>query len=44
MMPAEIYHTKEGNSPNYGGETAFVRDDPPEMYKVIKQTKKPCFV
>ena len=44
MMPAEIYHTKEGNSPNYGGETAFVRGDPPEMYKVIKQTKKPCFV
>jgi len=44
MMPAEIYHTKEGNSPNYGGETAFVRGDPPEMYKVIKQTKKPCMV
>ncbi len=44
MMPAEIYHTKEGNSPHYGGETAFVRGDPAEMYKVIKQTKKPCFV
>jgi hypothetical protein len=44
MMPAEIYHTKEGNSANYGGETAFVRGDPAEMYKVVKQTKKPCFV
>ena len=44
MMPAEIYHTKEGNSPNYGGETAFVRGDPAEMFPVIKTTKKPCFV
>jgi len=44
MAPAELYHTKEGSSPHYGGETAFVRGDPPEMYQVIKQTKKPCFV
>jgi hypothetical protein len=44
MMPAELFHSKEGASPHYGGETAFVRGDPPEMYKVIKQTKKPCFV
>ena len=31
MAPAELYHTKEGSSPHYGGETAFVRGDPPEM-------------
>jgi len=44
MAPAELYHTKEGSSPHYGGETAFVRGDPAEMYKVIKQTRRPCFV
>jgi len=44
MMPAEIYHTKEPNSPHYGGETAFVRGDPPAMYRIIQQTRKPCFV
>jgi len=44
MAPAELYHTKEGNSEHYGGETSFVRGDPAEMYKVIKKTRKPCFV
>jgi hypothetical protein len=44
MMPAEIYHTKEGSSEHYGGETAFARGDPAEMFKVIQQTRKPCFV
>jgi hypothetical protein len=44
MAPAEIYHSREGTSENYGGETCFVRGDPPEMYKIIKQTKKPCMV
>jgi hypothetical protein len=44
MMPAEIYHSKEPTSEHYGGETAFVRGDPAEMYQVIKQTRKPCFV
>ena len=28
----------------YGGEVAFVRGDPPEMLKVVKQCKKPCCV
>jgi hypothetical protein len=34
----------KGSSPYYGGETSFVRGDPPEMFKVIKQTKKACWV
>jgi hypothetical protein len=44
MMPAEFGHSREGSSPYYGGEMSFVRGDPPEMFKVIKQTKKPCWV
>jgi hypothetical protein len=44
MMPAEFGHSREGSSPHYGGEISFVRGDPPEMFKVIKQTKKPCWV
>ena len=44
MMPVEIGYPTEGNSELYGGEIAFVQGDPPEMLKVIKQTKKPCFV
>jgi hypothetical protein len=44
LAPAELYHSREGDSPYYGGETAFTRGDPAEMFKVIKQTKKPCFV
>ena len=44
MAPAELYHSREGNSQHYGGETAFVRGDPAEMLKVMKQTKKPCLV
>jgi hypothetical protein len=44
MMPVEIGYPTEGGSDLYGGEIAFVQGDPPEMLKVIKQTKKPCFV
>jgi len=44
MAPAELYHSKEGTSEHYGGETAFVRGDRAEMLKIVKQTKKPCFV
>jgi len=44
MLPVEIYHSRDANSEHYGGDVAFVRGDPPEMYKVVKQTKKPCFV
>jgi len=44
MAPAELYHSREGTSENYGGETAFTRGDPAEMLKVVKQTKKPCWV
>jgi hypothetical protein len=44
MAPVTLGHSKEPYSPNYGGDMDFVRGDPPEMYKVIKQTKKPCFV
>jgi hypothetical protein len=44
MLPVEIGYPTEGNSELYGGEIAFVQGDPPEMLKVIKQTKKPCFV
>jgi hypothetical protein len=43
MAPAELYHSNEETSQYYGGETAFVRGDPAEMYQVIKQTKRPCF-
>jgi hypothetical protein len=44
MMPVEIGYPTEGNSEWYGGEIAFVQGDPPEMLKVVKQTKKPCWV
>ena len=44
MMPVEIGYPTEGNSEYYGGEIAFVRGDPDEMLKVVKQTKKPCWV
>jgi hypothetical protein len=44
MAPAGLFDTREGDSPYYGPATAFVRGDPPAMFKVIKQTKKPCFV
>jgi len=44
MAPAELYHSREGTSANYGGETPFVRGDPAEMLKVVRQTKKPCMV
>jgi hypothetical protein len=44
MAPAELYHSREGTSEHYGGETPFVRGDRADMYRIIKQTKKPCFV
>jgi hypothetical protein len=44
LAPLEIGHPTEGGSDVYGGEVAFVRGDPPEMLKVVKQTKKPCWV
>jgi hypothetical protein len=53
MMPVEIgYPTEESDartapdrwSDLYGGEVAFVQGDPPEMLKVVQQTKRPCFV
>lgn len=44
MMPVEINYPTESNSELYGGEIAFVQGDPPEMLKVIQQTRKPCWV
>ncbi len=44
MMPVEIGYPTEGGTDLYGGEIAFVQGDPPEMLKVIKQCKKPCWV
>ena len=44
MAPVEIGYPAEGGSEVYGGEVSFVRGDPPEMLKIVKQTKKPCFV
>ncbi len=44
MAPAELYHSREGSSEHYGGETAFVRGDPAEMLKIVQQTRKPCMV
>jgi hypothetical protein len=44
MMPVEVYHTKQQFWPTYGAEELFVRGDPPKMYKVIQQVKKPCLV
>jgi hypothetical protein len=45
MAPAEV--DTWSNNPGtqyYGDGSLFVRGDPPEMYKIVKQTKKPCFV
>jgi hypothetical protein len=44
MAPVQIGWPAEGGSDVYGGEVSFVRGDPPEMLKIVKQTKKPCFV
>jgi len=44
LAPVQIGWPAEGGSDFYGGEVAFVRGDPPEMLKIVKQTKKPCFV
>ena len=43
LAPAEVIYWGKG-SPNYGDGSLFVRGDPPEMLKIVKQTKKPCFV
>ncbi|MGA3096775.1 MAG: hypothetical protein ABSF25_10010 [Bryobacteraceae bacterium] len=44
LAPLEVGHPTEGGSDVYGGEVGFVRGDPPEMLKIVKQTKKPCWV
>ena len=53
MLPVEIgwpYEESDAQSAPtrwsnlYGGEVAFVAGDPPEMLKVVQQTRKPCFV
>ena len=45
MAPAETIHWSDTPGTQYYGDgSLFVRGDPPEMYKVVKQTKKPCFV
>jgi hypothetical protein len=44
MAPAEVIHWHDGPNSHYGDGSLFVRGDPPEMYKIVKQTKKPCFV
>jgi len=44
LAPLEVGHPTEGGSEFYGGEVGFVRGDPAEMLKIVKQTKKPCWV
>jgi hypothetical protein len=45
MVPAESIHWQDNRGTQYYGDgSLFVAGDPPEMYKVVKQTKKPCFV
>jgi hypothetical protein len=45
LAPLEVGQPPtEGGSDVYGGEVAFVRGDPAEMLKIVKQTKKPCWV
>jgi len=44
LAPVQIGWPAEGGTEFYGGEVAFVRGDPPEMLKIVKQTKKPCMV
>ena len=44
LAPVQVGWPAEGGSDVYGGEVAFVRGDPPEMLKVVQQTKKPCWV
>ena len=45
LAPAEVIHYSDGPREQYYGDgNLFVRGDPPAMYKVVKQTKKPCFV
>jgi hypothetical protein len=43
MMPVDIMD-EIGASELYGGGSLFVAGDPPEMLKVVKQCKKPCWV
>jgi len=38
----EIKHVLNGQIPEMPGEI-YLRSDPPKMYKVMRQTKKPCF-
>jgi hypothetical protein len=45
MAPAEVIHFADNPGTEfYGDGSLFVRGDPPAMYKVVKQTRKPCFV
>jgi hypothetical protein len=45
MAPAEVDTWSNGPSTqNYGDGSLFVRGDPPEMLKIVKQAKKPCWV
>jgi hypothetical protein len=45
LAPAEVVHYSDGPREQYYGDgNLFVRGDPPAMYKVVKQAKKPCFV
>ena len=44
LAPAELGYSREADWPMYGGETAFTRGDPAEMLKIVKQSKKPCWV
>jgi len=45
MAPAESIHWQDNKGTQYYGDgSLFLAGDPPEMYKIVKQTKKPCFV
>ena len=45
LAPLEVGQPPtEMDTPNYGGEIAWVRGDPPLMLKVVKQCKKPCLM
>ncbi len=45
MAPLEVGQPPtEMDTPNYGGEIAWVRGDPPIMLKAVKQFKTPCLM
>jgi hypothetical protein len=45
LAPIEVGEPpSEDETPHYGGQAAWVRGDPPEMLKVVKQIKRPCLV